>query len=82
MCQSYAQQITPPYAGGGASPMSGNPMTGYGQAPPTYKPMAGGYMSGPSPAPPPMMPAMPSMAMPQYGGLASMGMQVPYAAHI
>lgn len=78
--QSYAQQITPPYASGGASQMSGNPMSGYGQSPPSYQPMGGGFMTGPPPAPPPMMAPQSGMMMPQAGGLAQMAMRVPYSA--
>lgn len=74
--QSYAQQITPPYAAGGASPMGGNPMTGYAQQPaPSYQPVMGGYSAGPPPAPPPpMMAPQTGMYMPPSGNLFNMGM--------
>lgn len=76
--QSYAQQITPPYAAGGAAPMGGNPITGYGeqqQQPPSYQPVMGGYSTAPPPPPPPpMMAPHAGMYMPQSGNLLGMGM--------
>jgi hypothetical protein len=78
---NYAQQITPPYAGGESG--QGNPITGYNPGPPQnqspYRPYAGGFMQGTAPPPPPIPMPQPGWGMPQYGGTMSMMAALPMA---